>query len=82
MPRNFAPELASVVQVLLPARYSGQGGRSATRLSVCRRSQDGRDRGGGVQWILTNATADVPCQQLNFRPAAIRILKSTLHIRI
>jgi hypothetical protein len=75
MPRNFDPELASVVQVLLPARDSGKGGRSATRLSVCRRSQDGGDRGGGVQWILTNATTDVPCQQLNFRAAAIRIFE-------
>jgi len=64
-----------VLQVLLPAWYPGQGGRSATRLSVCRRSQDGRDRGGGVQWILTNATTDVPCQQLNFRAAAIRIFE-------
>ncbi len=74
MPRNFDTELASVLQVLLPARNSGQGGRSAPGLSVCRRSQDGRDRGGGVQWILTQQQMSL-ANKLNFRAAAIRIFE-------
>jgi len=35
-------------QVLLPERHPGQGGRSETRLPVCRCSQDRRHRRGGV----------------------------------
>jgi len=35
-------------QVLLPARDPGQGGRTAPRLPVRRRAQEGRHQGGGV----------------------------------
>ncbi len=81
MPRNFDPELSSVVQVLLPARDPGQGGRSAPGLSVCRRSQDGWDRGGGVQWILTQQQMSLANNWIFALPQSV-FLKITLHIRI
>ena len=57
MPRNVCVRRV-VLQVLLPARHPGQGGRSASCLPVRRRSQDGRHCGGGMQWILTQNFVD------------------------
>ena len=38
-----------MLQILLPARHSRQGGRSAPGLPVCRRPQDWRHCRGGLQ---------------------------------
>ena len=42
------------LQVLLPARHPGKGGRSEARLPVRGRAQDRRHRGGGLQQHLRN----------------------------
>ena len=40
------------MQVLLPARHPGQGGRPEARLPVCRRAQDRRDQGDYLQRVM------------------------------
>jgi hypothetical protein len=80
------------LQVLLPARHPGQGGRSAPRLPVCRRSQDRRHRRGRLQRHVNHPRGEIahtfricnPKTRRNLQARVIHsraIYKRTIHTR-